>query len=210
AGIPNVGFIPTAGVQSQFNASTTAWTLASTTANNPLPITLLRFTAQPEGDMVRLDWLTASEQDNALFTVERSRDAMAFEEVLNVPGALNSSTLLAYSELDRAPYPGLSYYRLRQTDTDGSSTYSNVVSVLFGPVSERPLVVYGTGETWTAVHSFPTGSTYEIVDMTGRRVLGGRTAMEGRTDLYGVVLSRGAYVFRITDGDRVESQRFVY
>ncbi|MCB9178779.1 MAG: T9SS type A sorting domain-containing protein [Flavobacteriales bacterium] len=210
AGIPNVGFIPTAAVQSQFNATTTAWTLASTTANNPLPITLLRFTAEPEGNMVRLDWLTASEQDNALFTVERSRDAINFEEVLNVPGALNSSTLLAYSELDRAPYPGLSYYRLRQTDTDGSSTYSNVVSVLFGPVNERPLVVFGTGETWTAVHSFPAGSTYEIVDMTGRRVLGGRTAMEGRTDLYGVVLSRGAYVFRITDGDRVESQRFVY
>ncbi|MCC6540931.1 MAG: T9SS type A sorting domain-containing protein [Flavobacteriales bacterium] len=204
------GTIPTAAVQSVFNATLTPWTLASTTANNPLPITLLNFDAQPEGTMVRLNWATATEQDNALFTVERSRDGIVFEEVLNVPGAMNSNTLITYSELDRAPYPGLSYYRLRQTDTDGTSTYSNMVAVLFGGVSERPLVIFGNGENWTAIHSFAAGSTYELVDMTGRRVLGGRTAMEGRTDLYGVELSRGAYVFRITDGERMESQRFVH
>ena len=60
------------------------------------------------------------------------------------------------------------------------------------------------------MHGFAAGSTYEVVDMTGRRVVGGNTLMDGRTDFYGLLLSRGAYVFRITDGERVESQRFVY
>ncbi|MGV3637928.1 MAG: hypothetical protein ACO1NQ_09800, partial [Flavobacteriales bacterium] len=61
------GTIPTAAVQSLFNAGTTAWTLASITQSNPLPITLLEFNAKPEGSVVRVEWATASERDNALF-----------------------------------------------------------------------------------------------------------------------------------------------
>lgn len=204
------GTIPTAAVQSLFNAGTTAWTLASISQSNPLPITLLEFNAKPEGSVVRVEWATASERDNALFTVERSLDGVVFETVAHVPGAGSSNTLQTYTEIDPAPHAGLSYYRLRQTDVDGTSTVSNMVAVMFGALTERPLVVLGDGTNWTAVHGFSAGSTYEIVDMTGRRILGGNTLMDGRTDFYGLVLSRGAYVFRITDGERVESQRFVY
>lgn len=210
AGTLASGTIPTAAVQSLFNAGTTAWTLGSITQSNPLPIALLEFNAKPEGTVVRVEWATASERDNALFTVERSRDGVVFETVAHVPGAGTSNTLQNYTEIDPSPLAGLSYYRLRQTDVDGTSTVSNLVAVMFGALSERPLVVFGDGTNWTAVHGFAAGSTYEIVDMTGRRILGGNTLMDGRTDFYGLLLSRGAYVFRITDGERVESQRFVY
>lgn len=210
SGSPSSGTIPTAATQNLFNATTTAWTLASVSVANPLPITLLWFDARPEGNIVRLEWATATEHQNALFTVERSKDGISFEPVVEVPGAMNSSVRLDYEAVDPSPYPGLSYYRLRQTDVDGTTTASNIVAVLFGGLSERPLVIYGNGESWTAIHSFPAGSTYELMDMTGRRILSGSTGMEGRTDFYGVMLSRGAYLFRIVDGDRQESQRFVY
>lgn len=203
------GTVRTGASQSLFNSSgITPWTLASITENNPLPITLVDFTARPEGNTVRLDWVTASEHRNAFFTVERSRDGAGFEHVLAVPGAINSNVRLSYTELDPSPYPGLSYYRLRQTDEDGTSTVSDMVAVLFG-THDRPLVIFGNGGDWTALHAFAAGSRYEIVDMTGRRVLGGTTAADGRTDLH-LDLSHGAYVFRITDGERGESQRFVY
>lgn len=204
------GSISTAGVQSAFNTTITAWTLASTTVANPLPIRLLRFTAQPAGNVVQLDWATASETNNAYFTVERSKDGITFGEVVEVPGANNSNTLNEYQSWDDQPLSGLSYYRLRQTDLDGTSTYSDLVAVLFGPVNERPLVIFGDGGNWTALHSFPAGSRYELVDMTGRRILSGNTFMDGRTDFYGLSLSRGAYLLRISDGERMESQRFVF
>lgn len=210
AGVPAAGTIPTAAVQALFNAVTTPWTLASTTVDNPLPITLLEFTATPDGGVVRLDWATASEVRNALFTVERSRDGISFERVLDVPGAPNSTALRTYQELDRQPYVGLSYYRLRQTDEDGASTVSGIVAVMMGQGDQRPLVIFGQGNDRTAIHGFTAGSAYELVDMTGRRVLSGRTNVDGRTDLHGLMLSRGAYLFRITDGERQESQRFVY
>jgi len=206
AGTFAAGTIPTAAIQTLFSP----WTLASISSLNPLPITLVEFGARPEGSMVRLDWVTASEQNNAFFTVERSRDGIQFEHVLDVTGALNSSSTLNYTELDPTPYGGLSYYRLRQTDTDGTSTLSPVVPVLFGGQSERPLIVFGNGEMLTAMHGFPTGSRYTLMDMMGRIIAEGTTTMDGRTELSGSSLARGAYLLRVQEGDRAESARFVY
>ncbi len=45
-------------------------------------------------------------------------------------GAGNSNTLLHYSEKDRNPLSGVSYYRLKQVDFDGTYKYSDVVSVV--------------------------------------------------------------------------------
>lgn len=157
--------------------------------------------------MVRLDWTTATEHENAFFTVERSSDGITFEHVLDVPGAINSNVPLTYTDLDRTPYQGLSYYRLRQTDTDGNTTVSPMVAVMLG---DRPLVVFGNMNELTAVHNFPAGSRYALLDMMGRIVKDGSTTNDGRTDLDGLGLSRGAYVFRISNGERVESTRFVY
>jgi hypothetical protein len=204
------GSIPTATAQSLFNPVVTPWTLASITSMNPLPITLIEFTARPEGAHVRLDWTTASEFQNAYFSVERSNDGMNFEHVLDVPGAMNSNAPLHYSELDRSPLQGLSYYRLRQTDVDGNSTLSPLVAVIMGDASERPLVVFGNADVLTAMHGFPVGSRYTLMDMTGRTIAEGTTTMEGRSEFNGLGLSRGAYLFRIATGDRAESVRFVF
>lgn len=182
----------------------------STACNLLLPITLVSFTAEPEGTSVRLNWSTASEFENALFTVERSQYGVEFEHVLDVPGSMFSNELLTYTELDRDPYGGLSYYRLRQTDVDGNFSYSPAVPVLFGGLSDRPLIVFGNSEVFTAVHSFPSGSRYALLDMTGRIIAEGSTTMDGRTELNGSNLSRGAYVVRLVNGDRSESARFVY
>lgn len=49
------------------------------------------------------NWDNASERDNAYFTVERSRDGLDYEEVLQVPGAINSNQLLHYTDRDPRP-----------------------------------------------------------------------------------------------------------
>ena len=96
-----------------------------------LPIDLVLFTAQPFGKDVLLNWQTASEQDNAYFTIEKTKDGVNFTTVTTVPGAGNSAELLSYAAVDSFPYQGLSYYRLKQTDYDGKFTYSNLAPVNF-------------------------------------------------------------------------------
>ena len=96
---------------------------------SPLPIELISFSATGNGTRVDLNWTTASEKNNAFFSLERSKDGRKFELLRTINGAKNSNMLLDYWETDYKPYPGISYYRLKQTDNDGTSTYSDIVAV---------------------------------------------------------------------------------
>lgn len=93
-----------------------------------LPVELVAFAARARTTDVLLEWTTASERNNDRFTVERSADAILFDPVAVVPGAGNSSQLMHYSAMD-TPLPGLWYYRLRQTDTDGAEMLSAAMPV---------------------------------------------------------------------------------
>jgi hypothetical protein len=94
--------------------------------STPLPIELLFFEAQAEGPVVHTTWATATEQDNERFTVERSTDGLVWYQVTELPGAGTSNQLLHYSAVDERPLSGTSYYRLRQTDLDGTMTWSEM------------------------------------------------------------------------------------
>jgi hypothetical protein len=108
------------------------FTLATTNiASTPLPVELVAFDATAQNDHVRLDWTTASEQNNAFFTVERSIDLEQWQEVNVTPGAGTSAAPIQYSSRDASPLNGTAYYRLRQTDLDGSSSLSHAVPVTF-------------------------------------------------------------------------------
>lgn len=114
-------------------SSFSPFNLGSSSANNPLPITLVKFTATPEGKVVKLNWTTASEINNDYFTIERTRDNSSFDIVTTADGAGNSTSSLSYSATDEKPLSGTSYYRLKQTDFDGNFTYSQLVAVTFAP-----------------------------------------------------------------------------
>ena len=98
-----------------------------------LPITLKNFEASLQGSEVHINWTTASELNNDYFTVERSADGLNFEAVDQLRGQGTSSLPKTYQTRDPQPLKGLSYYRLKQTDFDGSVSYSEVVSVYSSP-----------------------------------------------------------------------------
>ena len=104
------------------------YTLGSIEAD-ALPIELLQFGAKATEDGVQLQWTTASEENNAFFTIERSRDGYSFETLTQIDGAGTSSDINQYSYLDTKPHVGFSYYRLRQTDINGDFSYSEIESV---------------------------------------------------------------------------------
>ena len=66
---------------------------------------------------------------HAHFDVERSGDTGTWEKVDVVDAAGNSQMPIRYATTDHAPLPGLSYYRLRTVDLDGSFKFSPVVPV---------------------------------------------------------------------------------
>lgn len=96
-----------------------------------LPIKLTEFKGEymPVNNTVLLKWTTATETNNDYFTIEKCGDEIGFEEVIKIMGAGNSSILINYSVVDDNPLPGISYYRLKQTDFDGKYSYSKLIAV---------------------------------------------------------------------------------
>ncbi len=95
-----------------------------------LPIELLSFTGEKvDESKVRLLWSTASERDNEYFTVYRSLDMQVWQEVGTVPGTGTSQSRIDYDLVDTSPHMGTNYYRLRQTDFDGTFVDSHAISV---------------------------------------------------------------------------------
>lgn len=105
------------------------FSLASASAENPLPIELLSFKANCVENAVNIDWITLSEINNDYFTIEKSDDAVNFMPIQNVDGAGNSNEKIDYKIIDNNPYEGINYYRLTQTDFNGIEKYYSIISV---------------------------------------------------------------------------------
>jgi len=149
----------------------------SLTLVSALPINLVYFNAEAESGGVRLRWSTATEQNNDHFTVQRSIDGLAFEDVLHVDGAGSSQLPLDYSAVDLSPIHGLAYYRLKQTDAYGMGTLLQVVSVQFSGARGHPLTVYPNpsvgGAAWLCTRNLDADVVVplSITDQQGHIVL---------------------------------------
>ncbi|HUM52791.1 MAG TPA: T9SS type A sorting domain-containing protein, partial [Chitinophagales bacterium] len=103
-------------------------TIATITANNPLPVELSRFIGNCNGDYVQLDWTTLSEKNSKLFIVERSTDGINFINVGSVNAAGFSNTIKNYSFIDSSSSTD-NYYRLVELDIDNTQQTSVIIKV---------------------------------------------------------------------------------
>ena len=110
-----------------------------------LPIELLSFNAKKVNNHVSINWATSSEIHNDHFLVERSLNGTEFTELALIKTKAkngNSKSPLSYAALDPAPNPGTTYYRLKQTDQNGTFKYYQTVSVKFDKVNPVSFVVF--------------------------------------------------------------------
>lgn len=82
-----------------------------------LPISLISFTGENIDDRNILTWVTGSETNNDYFTLDRSIDGVYFEKIATVK-ALNTGSM--YEFADETFENAVNYYRLSQTDFDGT------------------------------------------------------------------------------------------
>lgn len=152
-----------------------AWVLVQ--GSTPLPVELLLFDARLEGGTVRCTWSTASEQNNDYFTVERSGDGTVFTDIGEVEGSGTSLVMHDYAFTDEQPLSGLSYYRLRQTDLDGTNTWSEVAAV-WRDAPSSDLVVYPNPASgaFNITGVGPDFVSVRLVDAAGRGVKHWRAA----------------------------------
>jgi hypothetical protein len=94
-----------------------------------LPIELISFTGTTQNNVNTLMWVTASERNNAYFTLERTLNGTDFEVIANINGAGNSQAMNEYMAIDPIYNESINYYRLKQTDYDGVFKYTDLISI---------------------------------------------------------------------------------
>jgi uncharacterized repeat protein (TIGR01451 family) len=98
----------------------------------PLPVTLISFTATlTRSNQVQLDWATLQEINCDRYELERSLDGRLFTKTGTVKGHGFTSLDMYYTFNDDVTgiTGSVIYYRLRQVDIDGKSSFSKVLPV---------------------------------------------------------------------------------
>ena len=94
-----------------------------------LPISLIDFSGTIHNNIIYLKWITASELNNDYFTLEKSSDGINFSPFAEIKGAGNSNKILYYNYSDESTGLKNLYYRLSQTDFDGTTVILKTVFI---------------------------------------------------------------------------------
>ncbi|UII34567.1 DUF2341 domain-containing protein [Fulvivirga ulvae] len=172
-----------------------------------LPVEFFDFSARPEGSSIKLHWITATEINNDYFTVERSVDGIVWQELALEKGAGTSHKLKEYTVYDTRPNPGESYYRIKQTDYDGSFTYSILqrvnlslsnISIYYIQAQKELIIDLGITELYLTVSIL--SAIGEPVDIPIINTLSNRITYDASS------LSKGMYVVRVVTPQGVKVQ----
>jgi hypothetical protein len=93
------------------------------------PVEWLGLEAVRTAHAVQLQWITATETGSDYFTVERSADGSVFTDLSRTDAAGYSESPRTYTATDAAPLAGTTWYRIRETDLDGTTSWSSIVEV---------------------------------------------------------------------------------
>lgn len=182
----------------------------------PLPVELLSFNGAATAEGIALNWETASEKDNAYFSVQYSTDGRNFESAGYVEGKGTSTTANTYAFIHKDAKPGKAYYRLKQVDFDNTYAYSKVIVVDTKEKTSLPLNVYPnpvTNEEVTLkfVKVDAARVNITITDLNGRVVLKhtADAAHEVKLNLESANLKAGIYILNAQAGLQTAHQKIV-
>ncbi|WP_170172745.1 T9SS type A sorting domain-containing protein [Hymenobacter rigui] len=153
-------------------------TRTATFFNPPLPVTLTSFTGRATATGTELTWNTAQEVNSAAFEVEASQDGQTFRQIGQVAAAGSSTLPRHYSYRHATTYAGTRYYRLRQVDQDGTSSYTSVLTLRAGADQSRNISVTTAPNPFreklqlvlSSLGTAPTQASVQLTNLTGRVV----------------------------------------
>lgn len=139
----------------------------------PVSIEYFRGTKQTTGHL--LNWkVNCVGSPTAILTLERSGNSRDFS-VVNSITATALRCLQPFNYTDVSPLPGINYYRVKMTDADGRTNYSNIIALLnntrgfeITTVQPNPVI---TNTSLNIASASKENAFLIIADITGRRLL---------------------------------------
>jgi hypothetical protein len=189
-----------------------AWyTVSVSSTKTVLPVAQTLFAGTVRRSDAVLTWSTTTRPSNGWYVIERSVDQQQWREISRQPIASQRWSPMASTAVDNdaEKIATTLYYRLRQLDINGNSSYSKVVAMKFtGPSVFKleaypvPLQEYLTLDLTTT----DTGAVQiELYDMAGRLIISRKETVSAgacRFQLQVRELPTGVYTLRARQGDQ--------
>jgi hypothetical protein len=172
-----------------------------------LPVKLIRFTVKKSDTDVVLNWETTSESSNSHFDIEISSDAVNFSYLGTMHGNGTTEVNQNYSYVHKNPAAGVTYYRLKQVDYDGTYEYFVIRSI---DIKGDEFIYPNPASTHLTLSNMAPGTSYEVLDGQGRLLLNTQVASQNSVVLDISALPRGTQLIRfIRDGKAVTKKFYI-
>jgi hypothetical protein len=179
--------------------------IASSQAPSVLPLKWITFTGVAKEDKVVLNWETASETNSGFYDVLRSTDGTDWKIIGQLASKNESKN--QYSFIDNDP-SALNLYKIRETDRDGRTSYSAVITVSI--VRESAMVLQPNP---SANHQFScriddafvlAGGQVQVsvIDLMGRQMMSFTTTPKQLIPVNAATLPSGKYYVIIRSATR--------
>lgn len=223
--LPNESFTQAfdgSGATQLYSLSATDGNSCSATAGNTFicyktAIELLQYSGEVKEAGNELTWKTASETESDYFTLSRATDGINFQNIATLKAAGNSLNAQTYSYIDRQAPNGTAYYRLSETDLNGTVNNLGVVSLTrhrqvglhINTISPVPTTDIAN-IAFTAENGNQIGM--QLYDVTGRVVETRNLIGSGSLQTLSLDMSRytsGIYFVVLNNGKEVATERIM-
>lgn len=185
--------LPLSDVQERFNN-------ICNTALVILPVNLTSFTATKSGKQVQLKWITASEQNNLGFEVQRSSNGANYAGIGFVNGNGTTSQQNTYYFTDQSPLAGKNYYRLKQIDIDNRETFSSSRIINMDAERQEVQLYPNPSRNLITITNIKAGNQLSVFNTYGNLVIR-KIAGSGQESISVEKLAAGVYMLQVTDSD---------
>lgn len=180
--------------------TTGSYTLSEFFTANPLALTWVSFDGRAVNENAELNWATADEKNTATFDIERSADGASFERIATIAANGTGNNTYEYTDINTAN--GANYYRLKQTDNDGTYQYSKVVKVNTGKQTPAATVNCYPNPAKDVLNIATTGNvTVALFNMNGVNVA--TQEINGNGQIAVANLPEGIYIYRVANANGV-------
>jgi glucose/arabinose dehydrogenase len=169
-----------------------------------LPVTLKKFTAnRVSSNIIQLEWITANEQNNKGFEIERKKESESGFSVLQFISSQVANAgpdkEQSYSYTDNSSSEETVLYRLKQIDEDGRNNYSTVL--LVKGTNNKPAIFVHPNPAKDYINiTLGTRSDYQLQWINSNGQVLAQNNFSGAYYRFGAgTYKKGIYYIKITD-----------
>ena len=175
-----------------------------------LPVTFGGLNVKKAGANADVSWTTLAEINNSHFIVERSDDGASFKAVGKVNSKQNGNSVQNYNFLDPINATAtVIYYRIKQVDVDGSTSFSATVALRLGNNTMRRLSTYPNPFINSIRVEIESGKTEDVMlrinSVTGQTIITKRINLQRGNNVINVdnleTLKKGMYIMELVSSE---------